>query len=108
LKESFLKNLLTTSLVQQIKALELALGCRMEAIHVPGTKMISQGTDGLSRGIWVNGSNTDFKYFAVEVFLPDFPSPSLTQWALSHIVIHEEYAPWWNVETETSSWEPKH
>jgi hypothetical protein len=37
-------------LVQQIKALELALGCRL----------ITQGTDGLSRGIWENGFNTDF------------------------------------------------
>jgi hypothetical protein len=43
----------------------------------------------------------------VEVFLPDLPSLSLTHWALRHIGIHEEYAPWWNVETDTSSWEPK-
>jgi hypothetical protein len=69
--------------------------------------MITQGTDGLSRGVWVNGFNTDFKSFAVEVFLPALPSLSLTKWALSHIGIHEEYAPWWNVETDTSSWEPQ-
>jgi hypothetical protein len=69
--------------------------------------MITQGTDGLSRGIWANSFNTDFKYFAVEVFLPAFPSPSLTQWALSHIGSHEEYAPWCNVETDTCSWETK-
>jgi hypothetical protein len=53
------------------------------------------------------GVNTDFKSFAVEVFLPAFPSQSLTQWYLSHIGIHEEYAPWWKVETDTCSWEPK-
>jgi hypothetical protein len=93
-------------LVQQLKALELALGCRLEVIHVPGTTMITHGTDGLSRGILANGFNTDFKSFAVEVFLPDFPSLSLTKWALSHIDIHEEHAPWWNVETDTSLWEP--
>jgi hypothetical protein len=52
-------------LVQQLKALELARGCRLEVIHVPGTTMITQGTDGLSRGIWANGFNTDFKSFAV-------------------------------------------
>jgi hypothetical protein len=52
-------------LVEQLKALELALGCRLEVIHVPGTTMITQGTDGLSRGIWTNGFNTDFKSFAV-------------------------------------------
>jgi hypothetical protein len=33
-------------------------------------------------------------------------SLSLTKWALSHIEILEEHAPWWNVETETSLWEP--
>jgi hypothetical protein len=55
--------------------------------------VITQGTDGLSRGIWANGFNTDFKSFSVEVFLPALPSLSLTKWALSHIEIHEEYAP---------------
>jgi hypothetical protein len=35
-------------LVQQLKALELALGSRLEVIHVPGTTMITNGTDGLS------------------------------------------------------------
>jgi hypothetical protein len=94
-------------LVQQLKALELALGCRLEVIYVPGTTMITQGTDGFSRGIWVNGFNTEFKYFAVEVFLPDLPSISLTHWALSHIVIQAEHAAWWNVETDTRSWAPQ-
>jgi hypothetical protein len=35
-----------------------------------------------------------------------FPFLSLTKWALSYIEIHEEYAPWWNVETDTSLWDP--
>jgi hypothetical protein len=60
----------------------------------------------LSRGIWANGFNTDFKSFAVEAFLPALPSLSLTKWDLSHIEIHEEHAHWWNVETDTSLWEP--
>jgi hypothetical protein len=68
--------------------------------------MLTQGTYGLSRGGWVNGFNTDFKSFTVEVLLPVLPSLSLTKWAISHIGIHEEYAPWWNVETDTRSWEP--
>jgi hypothetical protein len=88
--------------------LELALVCRLEVIHVPGTTTIPQGTDGLSRGVWANGFNTDFKSFAVEVFIPVLPSLYLTKWALSHIGIHEDYAPWWNMETDTSSWEPQH
>jgi hypothetical protein len=105
-KEGSSKTLSLYLLVHQLKALELDLGCRLEVIHVPVTTIITQGTDGLSRGIWVNGLNTDFKSFAVEVFLPDLPSLSLTKWALIHIRIYEDYAPWWNVDTNTSSWEP--
>jgi hypothetical protein len=92
-KKGSSKTLSLHILVQQLKALELALGCRLEVIHVPGTTMIAQGTDGLSRGIWANGFNTDFKYFAVEFFLPALPSLSLTKWVLSHIEILEEHAP---------------
>jgi hypothetical protein len=27
--------------------------CHLEVIHVPGKLMIHQGTDGLSRGLWM-------------------------------------------------------
>jgi hypothetical protein len=40
-------------LVLCTKLLELELGCHLEVIHVPGTLMICQGTDGLSRGLWL-------------------------------------------------------
>jgi hypothetical protein len=35
----------------RLKYLELKLGIRLEVVHVPGTHMIAQGTDGLSHGI---------------------------------------------------------
>jgi hypothetical protein len=105
-KKGSSKTLSLHLLVQQLKALELALGCRLEVIHVPGTTMITHDTDGLSSGVWENGFNTDFKSFAVEVFLPALPSLSLTEWALSHIGIQKEHAAWWNVDTDTSLWEP--
>jgi hypothetical protein len=69
--------------------------------------MITQDTDGMSRDIWANGLNADLKSFTLEVFVPALPSVSLTNWALSHIGILEEYAPFWNVETDTNSWEPQ-
>lgn len=40
-------------LVRAAKLLELQLGCRIEVVHVPGRLMIIQGTDGLSRGMWI-------------------------------------------------------
>jgi hypothetical protein len=93
-------------LVQQLKALEITLGCRLEVILVPGTTMNTQVTYGLSIGIWDSGLNTDFNSFAVEDLLPALPSLSLTKGALIHIGICEDYATLWNVETYTSSWEP--
>jgi hypothetical protein len=107
-KKGSSKTLSLHLIVQELKALELALGYRLEVIHVPGTTMITQGTDGLSRGVWANGFNTYFKSFAVEVFIPAFPSLYLTQWALSHIGIQKEHAAWCNVETATSLWAPQH
>jgi hypothetical protein len=41
-------------LVEEIKLIELRLGCTLICIHVPGLVMIQQGTDSLSRGIWVS------------------------------------------------------
>jgi hypothetical protein len=93
-KKGSSKTLSLHILVQQPISLEIALGCCLEVIHVPGTTMITQGTDGLSRGIWANGLKTDIKSCAVEVFLPNLPSPSLTQWALSNIGIPEWFASW--------------
>ena len=41
-------------LIVEIKLMELELGCHLVVIHVPGVLMINQGTDGLSRGVWVS------------------------------------------------------
>jgi hypothetical protein len=41
-------------LIRKIKLYEVLLGCRIEVIHVPGTLMIEEGTDGLSRGLWLS------------------------------------------------------
>ena len=45
-------------LIMRIKALEQQLGIRLEVVHVPGLGMIIQGTDGLSRGVWVGKDHT--------------------------------------------------
>ena len=42
------------SLIEQIQHLVLTMGCFLHVVHVPGTLMIEQGTDGLSRGIWAS------------------------------------------------------
>lgn len=40
--------------VEQIRHLELALDCRLQVVHIPGKAIIEQGTDGLSRGVWIS------------------------------------------------------
>jgi hypothetical protein len=40
-------------LLREIKLLEVEMHCQVLAVHVPGVAMIRQGTDGLSRGIWM-------------------------------------------------------
>jgi hypothetical protein len=42
------------SLIEQIRFLEIRLACSLQVVHVPGLLMIDQGTDGLSRGIWMS------------------------------------------------------
>jgi hypothetical protein len=38
-------------LLRRLKYLEMKLNIRLEVVHIPGTHMIAQGTDGLSRGL---------------------------------------------------------
>jgi hypothetical protein len=47
------KNCELHRLAREIKMMEIKLGCRLEPIHVPGVLMIDEGTDGLSRGMWL-------------------------------------------------------
>jgi hypothetical protein len=47
------KNLKLHLALEEIRALEVQLGCCLNVIHVPGLLMIQEGTDGLSRGIWI-------------------------------------------------------
>jgi hypothetical protein len=46
------------ALVRQIRLLEAQLDVLLEVVHIPGKFLIRQGTDGLSRGIWLSPNNT--------------------------------------------------
>ena len=43
-------------LVLELRELEMRARCKVHIIHVAGTRMIDQGTDGLSRGNFTEGS----------------------------------------------------
>jgi hypothetical protein len=72
------------ALIYRIKLAELALGCLLEAVHVPGRVMIVQGTDGLSRGVWVSSlhSGIDPTGTNADVFAPVEFSRTHIPWVL--------------------------
>ena len=48
------KSLNLHKLITRIRRLELELNCYLQVVHVPGVILIEQGTDGLSRGVWIS------------------------------------------------------
>ena len=77
------------ALVEEIKTLTVQLGCRLEAVHAPGTLMIEQGTDGLSRGLWLTeerrSSNINQQLFQAVPY-----SPTLGRWACDFLRLPEQ------------------
>jgi hypothetical protein len=79
------KNSTLQTMVHRVKYLELCLGCHLEVVHVPGTLMITQGTDGLSRGVWISSLHqaSSSRQLLPELFAPARCSPDLLSWMLS-------------------------
>lgn len=88
------------ALVLEIRRLQMLLGVFLNVVHVPGLVMIQQGTDSLSRGVWVSPLHlrTDPNALNGHVFAPlafdpilvddiihDFALPSSDSW---------RYQPW--------------
>ena len=65
----------------EIKALEIELGFHLEVVHVPGMLMIEQGTDGLSRGIWLAPERRPAE-INQRLFDPIILTPEVADWAL--------------------------
>ena len=91
-------------LIYKIKMLEIIHQFRLEAIHVPGTLMIRQGADGLSRGIKLN-ANRMLHSTIIESTVALQASPfsfHLMNWVLQQLnwcpntpwVHHSDTSPW--------------
>ena len=91
------------NLVQELKLLELILDCRLDVVHVPGTAMIQQGTDGQSRGLWITPLGHRHPNITAALFRPAPPSDALRQWAVATVQssIPPSLFHW---ETDGSSW----
>jgi hypothetical protein len=70
-------------LVLKIKKLQLDLQCHLEVVHVPGTTMIAEGTDGLSRGVWMTHlqSRPNYRQLMSEIFQEVPFSQIIADWA---------------------------
>ena len=80
------KSMKLWTLLLHIKLIELNLNCVVQVIHVPGTAMITQGSDGLSRGIHMQSLASNKSNALVPLLWRAAPhSPSLLQHIL-HLV----------------------
>jgi hypothetical protein len=68
-------------LIEAIRLLKLELGCFLEVVHVPGLVLITQGTDGLSRGVWRSPRHDllDPQRLTRAIFDPAIFDPELVQ-----------------------------
>ena len=69
-------------LVVRVFKLEMSYRCNISCIHVAGTRMIAQGTDGLSRGEMYEGvMNSQSMLSFVPLHLSALArSPALVEW----------------------------
>ena len=83
-----------------IKDLEEELGCHLDVVHVPGTLMIGQSTDGLSRGLWASAHQREVG-LNQSVFLPVPHTTSLGNWACAQLGLNPDYLH----RSDLDSWE---
>ena len=99
------KSLPLWTLLLKIKLLELKLQCVLQVIHVPGTTMISQGTDGLSRGIdmQVLGSHRSNSLIPL-LCRPALPTSEILHWVLSILQPYWPLSTSFLFQTDFSNW----
>ena len=99
------KSIRLWTLLLHIKIIELTLDCVVQVIHVPGTSMIIQGSDGLSRGIHMQSLASHRSNALVPLLWRAAPhSPSLLQHVLhllpplwptsTHWICHSDFTDW--------------
>lgn len=90
------------SLIWQIKCLELDLGIQLQVVHVPGVVMIQQGSDALSRGVWVTPFQaiSDQRQLTAAVFAPLTPDYNL----IESYIIQYSLCPTYTVQHWNTQW----
>jgi hypothetical protein len=93
------------ALIVEIKLLEQELDCCLEVVHVPGLLMIRQGTDGLSRGVWMSSLHNPInqRYLTECVFAPAPYDPQLV-WSYVH---GYQLSSRWRYQDWQQLWDPR-
>ena len=92
-------------LIRRIKRLEVAYHFRLEPVHVPGTLMIQQGADGLSRGIGLSSDRMQ-RSTILESSAALQPVPfslGLMEWILD--LLNWDRSTRWFHHSDSSSWD---
>lgn len=86
------------ALILETKLIEQDLRCSLQVIHVAGLLMIQQGTDGLSRGVWMSPLHhmVDQQAYTRAVFDPLPYCPILVQQYVAQFCNNEKWShqPW--------------
>jgi hypothetical protein len=89
-------------LIRELKILELQHSCQVLVVHVPGTTMIAQGTDGQSRGVWASPLTTNPTFKTADLFRPAILCNELVEWANTQVA---PFCVDWQFRTENDSWD---
>ena len=93
-------------LIEQIRHIELQLECHLQVVHVPGTVMIDQGTDNLSRGIWCSPFHKKINQQALtaSIFAPLQPDLSLIHYLVKQYHLRRD----WQICDWQNPWDTFH
>ena len=97
-------------LIEVIRRKEIALACHLEVIHVPGLVMIQQGTDALSRGVWMSAlhSHLASSEITTAIFAP-FPfDGALVQEYVDMLPLIHHPTRRWRRGWWDQKWNPQH
>ena len=93
------------NLFLRIKLLELQLQCHLQVIHVPGTIMIKQGTDGLSRGVAMQPLASHPSNSLIPLLWRAAPaSTTILNWAQNKICFNFPTSNTWIMQSDFSNW----